>query len=157
MRWAEARAPEDSSPPRRRHHYDDAVAYTDIDSDRAEILRLHELWNDVNRTWQLNGFERYLADDYVCFAGQGDVIRGLDNFLVEFEALSVLVKDEWSMGITERVIEVSGDAAWVHYEFALRGRLDSEMFNDRGRGTEIYRRDGTSWKMALGHFSMRER
>ena len=139
-------------------HYDDAVMNVmDVETDRAEILRIHELWNDVNRRWRLDGFEQYLTDDYVCFAGQGDVIRGLDTFLVEFEALSVLVKDEWSMEITDRVIEVVGDAAWVHYEFALRGKLDTELFNDRGRGTEIYRRTDHGWQMAVGHFSMRER
>ena len=139
-------------------HYDGVVMNVcDVETDRAEILRIHELWNDVNRRWRLDGFEQYLTDDYVCFAGQGDVIRGLDAFLVEFEALSMLVKDEWSMEITDRVIEVVGDAAWVHYEFALRGKLDTELFNDRGRGTEIYRRTDRGWQMAVGHFSMRER
>jgi ketosteroid isomerase-like protein len=131
---------------------------TSIETDHDTILRIHEMWNEVNRTWSLEGFEQYLTDDYVCFAGQGDVIRGLETFMLEFETLSESAKGgRWEMDISDRVIEVAGDAAWVHYEFALRGWFDSEPFNERGRGTEIYRRTADGWKMALGHFSMRQR
>lgn len=128
-----------------------------VQSDRDEILRIHELWNQVNRTWKMDGFEQYLTDDYVCFAGQGDVVRGVEAVTLEFETLGMWAKGVWEMEIFDRVVEVHGDGGWVHYEFSLRGSFDNEDFNERGRGTEIYRRGDRGWQMAVGHFSMRRR
>jgi len=129
----------------------------DVEVDRAEILRIHELWNEINRTWKLNGFEQYLTPDYVCFVGQGIVIRGRDAFEDEWETLSMSVEEDWQLEVFDRDVHIRGDAAWLVYEFNLRGIFDGEPFDERGRGTEIYRRDDGRWLMAHSHFSMRQR
>lgn len=129
----------------------------DVEADRREILRIHELWNEINRTWKLNGFEQHLAQDYVCFVGQGSVIRGRDAFEDEWATLSMAVEKDWELEVFDRIVQIVGDAAWIIYEFSINGLFDGEPFDERGRATEIYRRDSGRWLMAAGHYSMRQR
>ena len=39
----------------------------------------------------------------------------------------------------------------------LVGNYDSEPFNEQGRGTEVYERRDGEWRMAVGHWSWRQR
>lgn len=128
-----------------------------LDPDHAEILRLHEQWIRVNETWSVKGLADLVAPDFVCFIGNGSVVRGREAMVEEWASLAAEIDTTWNLDVYERDVRVVGDAAWITYEFHLVGTFDSEPFDEQGRGTEVYeRRDGV-WKMAVGHWSWRQR
>lgn len=128
-----------------------------VEADRAEILQLHRHWVRTNETWEMSGFADLVTPDFVCFIGNGSVTRGRDAIIEEFASLAQGIDEVWKLDVEELELRVVGDAAWTTYEFHLVGTFDSEPFNERGRGTEVYeRRDGV-WLMAVGHWSWRQR
>ena len=111
------------------------------------------MWVDANRTWVIDDFVPHMEEDVACFAGDGSVLRGRDQLVTEWRNLSEVIQDEWHMETSNLQLEVFVDSAWLVYEFHLRGVLDSEPFDQRGRATELYRKRDGRWRMAVGHFS----
>jgi uncharacterized protein (TIGR02246 family) len=134
-----------------------AHATSRVDADRAEIMRVHRIWIRANETWEMSGLGESVAPDFVCFIGNGSVVRGRDAIVEEFALLAEGIDEVWKLDIDERELRIVGDAAWMTYEFHLVGTFDEEPFNERGRGTEVYERRDGRWLMAVGHWSWRQR
>jgi uncharacterized protein (TIGR02246 family) len=121
--------------------------------DETEVFRLHRMWVDANRRWDLDDFLPHMEEDVLCFAGDGSVLRGREQLVSEWRLLGDIIEGEWQMETTEVQLEVFTEAAWLVYEFHLRGTLAGSPFDQRGRATELYRKRDGRWRMAVGHFS----
>jgi ketosteroid isomerase-like protein len=122
-------------------------------ADETEVFRLHRMWVDANQTWNIDDFVPHMEEDVACFAGDGSVLRGRDHLVREWRTLGEMIEDEFDMETSEVQLEVFSEAAWLVYEFHLRGYLDKAPFDQRGRATELYRKRDGRWRMAVGHFS----
>jgi ketosteroid isomerase-like protein len=127
------------------------------DSDRVDILRIHDLWIRLNETWSSSDLSDIVTPDFVCFIGNGSVVRGREAMVDEWAMLAAEIDEAWKLDVFDRELRVVGDAAWITYEFHLVGNYDSEPFNEQGRGTEVYERRDGEWRMAVGHWSWRQR
>jgi uncharacterized protein (TIGR02246 family) len=125
-------------------------------ADEAEIDQIHERWVRANETWDGSGLHDVLAEDCIVVVGNGMVVRGRDEIISEWDTLAMAVESDWSLTVTDRCVRINGDVAWLTYDFHLTGVFDTEPFNERGRGTEIYERQRTGWVIAAGHWSWRQ-
>jgi ketosteroid isomerase-like protein len=124
--------------------------------DEAAIRRIHELWVETQCTWDLQPSLAFLDPDIVVFAGDGSVFRGRETLITEWAELRDAAEGQWRLETSDWTLWSSADAAWIVYEFHLRGRLFDEPFDQRGRGTELYRKRDGEWRMAVGHWSWRK-
>lgn len=131
----------------------DGIGDRERTGDEAEVYRLHRMWVDANCTWNIDDFVPHMEEDVACFAGDGSVLRGREQLVREWRMLGEMIEDEFTMETSEVRLEVFTDAAWLVYEFHLRGVLDKAPFDQRGRATELYRKRDGRWRMAVGHFS----
>jgi uncharacterized protein (TIGR02246 family) len=125
-------------------------------ADAVAIDEIHERWVRANETWDGSGLRDVMAEDCLVVVGNGMVVRGRDDIIREWETLAMAIESDWSLTVTDRCGRINGDVAWITYEFHLTGVFDTEPFNERGRGTEIYERRQNRWKIATGHWSWRQ-
>jgi ketosteroid isomerase-like protein len=118
------------------------------DDDERAIRDIHAIWIQTQQTWELEPSLEHLEPNVIIFAGDGSVFRGRDELVSEWAELQDAAEgDMWR----------SAEAAWIVYEFHLRGPgFFGEPFDQRGRGTELYRKRGGRWRMAVGHWSWRK-
>ena len=125
--------------------------------DDAAIRRIHELWIETQQSWDIEPCLEHLEPEIIVFAGDGSVFRGRDHLVAEWALIRDAAEGRWNLEISDRTEWRSGDSAWIVYEFHLRGPgFFGERFDQRGRGTELYRKRDGRWRMAVGHWSWRK-
>ena len=136
-----------------------------IESDRAEILRLHRVWLESNLTFDIPKMRSVFAGErYLQFNLNGHPYYGLEQKTKLWEALKGnLAIPEISDDIHLR-LEIVGDMAWLACENMVRIEMSSgtpppgmPVTPFRIRSTEVYQRDDGAgnavWKMWHFHCS----
>jgi hypothetical protein len=136
-----------------------------LEDDRQEILRLHRLWWESNRDWDIPKMRSVFAGErYLQYNLNGHPYFGLGEKTKLWEALagSITIPD-----ISDPIglrLEIGADMAWLACEnvirIALREGLDVPGIPKtpfRIRSTEVYQRDdgagNAAWKMWHFHCS----
>lgn len=135
------------------------------DGDREEILRLHRVWWQSNRDWDIPAMRSVFAGErYLQYNLNGHPYYGLEEKTKLWEALDgQLTIPEISEPIDLR-LEISGDMAWLACENVVRVELAPGVEVPgipttpiRIRSTEVYQRDdgagNATWKMWHFHCS----
>jgi hypothetical protein len=136
-----------------------------IESDRAEILRLHRVWLESNLTFDIPKMRSVFAGErYLQFNLNGHPYYGLEQKTKLWEALKGnLAIPEISDDIHLR-LEIVGGMAWLACENMVRIEMSSgtpppgmPVTPFRIRSTEVYQRDdgagNAAWKMWHFHCS----
>lgn len=135
------------------------------DADRREIRRLHDVWWQSNRDWDIPAMRSVFAGDrYLQYNLTGHPYFSLDEKTKLWEALDGVVKiPDISPPIRLR-LEISGDMAWLACENVIRIEMAPGIDVPgipttpfRIRSTEVYQRDDGAgnrvWKMWHFHCS----
>jgi len=129
-----------------------------LDPEAEEILRLHREFVDANGPLDSSYLRKRMVegpDELVWFNLNGSVYIGLEHIAQLWDMLSSIMAGEaMNAELRDERVDVVGDVAWVtylnHYK-ADFGNLGT--FNAGMRGTEIWRRDEGTWRLAHAHFS----
>ena len=135
------------------------------ENDRQEILRLHRLWWESNRDWDIAKMRSVFAGErYLQYNLNGHPYFGLGEKTKLWEALAgTITIPEISEPIDLR-LEIGADMAWLACENVIRVVLARGLevagipkTPFRVRSTEVYQRDdgagGPMWKMWHFHCS----
>ncbi len=136
-----------------------------MESDRAEILRLHRLWWESNFTFDIPKMRSVFAGErYLQYNLNGHPYYGLEQKTRLWEALKGNVAIPEFSGDIDVRIEIAGEMAWLACENIVRveARPGIELPGIpqtpfRIRSTEVYQRDDGAgnpvWKMWHFHCS----
>jgi ketosteroid isomerase-like protein len=94
-----------------------------------------------------------LTDDVILFYSNGSVLWGKEAFRSVMTANWRLI-DSYNYSTLESVwLAQSDNAAAVTYTFAWSGVAGGNKVSGGGRGTRVFRRDTTGWRIAHEHLS----
>lgn len=148
------------------------MANDNIEQDRKEILRLHNVWMRANAGFDLDGMrEAFVGGDHF----QGFNLNGHTYFQrAEWERLWTHLQGVMEIlpATDEKILrlEIRGDAAWLAFESVIPVRaltgaqakssgidLPTETLSIKFRGSEVFVREDDGgkkvWKMWHCHFS----
>jgi len=94
-----------------------------------------------------------LTDNVVFFCSNGSVIIGKDAFAATMTANWKIVTDYEYSAVESNWIAESDTVASVIYSFAWSGLARGEKVGGSGRGTRVFSRDGSGWRIAHEHLS----
>jgi ketosteroid isomerase-like protein len=94
-----------------------------------------------------------LTDDVVLFYSNGTVVVGKAAFASVMTASWGVVSDYTYSTLDSIWLAQSGDAAAVIYSFAWSGVARDQAVSGSGRGTRVFRRESSGWRIAHEHLS----
>jgi hypothetical protein len=146
-----------------------------IDDDRRAILKLHRDWWHANEQWDIPLMTTCfpVGPNYLMFNFNWHPYFGIDEKIQLWEYYKASGLQLEPLDVRIMKFEVIGDLAYIANEFEIRtkmpegahGHIDEvqalpppgETFTDRGRATEVYKRDDGEgrpiWKMWHFHCS----
>lgn len=108
----------------------------------AALLR-----QDINAALSL------LTDDVIFFYSNGTAIVGKDGFASVMTSSWKLVENYKYSTLESIWVTESDVAATVIYSFAWSGIARGQEVRGSGRGTRVFRRDASGWRIAHEHLS----
>ena len=97
-----------------------------------------------------------LTDDVVLFYSNGAAIVGKDAFASVITASWKRVSDYKYSTLDTIWLAQSDDIAAVIYSFAWSGAAQGQAISGAGRGTRVFRREPSGWRIAHEHLSAGE-
>jgi ketosteroid isomerase-like protein len=97
-----------------------------------------------------------LADDVVFFYSNGTALWGKDAFAAVMTANWKLVSDYKYTTVDSKWLAETDAAAAVVYAFSWSGVAGGNAVSGGGRGTRVFRKERTGWRIAHEHLSAGE-
>jgi hypothetical protein len=139
-----------------------AQAPPDVEKDRQEILRLHEVWRTANCGLHIAGMrEAFVGGDrFHGFNLNTHTYHQVDEWARLWEYLRHIGFSLENLERTELRLTVKGDLGWLTWEGRIKATMpDGGALPGSGkiRGTEVYMREDEHgnpvWKMWHCHYS----
>lgn len=132
------------------------------DEDRAEVMRVNDLFWTANNTLDIDALEPYWGD-VVFYNSNGAVYQGVDEWKQVWRYYGAHFEMTVAAEQSTSHVFISGDLAIICDEGVRRGwratGVDSASAGiadaQRIRTTLVLQRDGASWKVVHAHFSSR--
>ncbi|MGH9594494.1 MAG: YybH family protein, partial [Bryobacteraceae bacterium] len=147
---ASAQKNKKNQPPPAADSQSSAVSLPDgaaIDKAISEMLAAWEL-GDVDRMHQ------YYADDVLVVSGAWEPpITGWENYRAAYQAQRARMQSV-RLDRTNTFTKVSGDHAWVTYQFEFNGKVDGNAASAHGHTTLVMEKRNGKWLIILNHTSL---
>jgi ketosteroid isomerase-like protein len=131
--------------------YREQLARVDT-GDRAEILRLEDVWNEAHRRGDADTLEKLWADDLVVTVPNMPVMTKADVLPIFRSGRMKFRRYETS----ETEVRVFGDSAIVTGRLQRTREVGGRVFDDDWRFTKAYARQGGAWQVVAFHATARE-
>lgn len=123
------------------------------DSDSARVLALETLWNQAEVAKDASALDHLLADDFTYVDIDGSLqnkAQFLDSIKHPAEHIEVIANDSLKTHVYRDTVIVSG----TYHE---KGSLNGKAYLHRGRFTDTWIRQGSSWMCVASHSTLMQR
>ena len=123
------------------------------DSDSARVLALETLWNQAEVAKDASALDHLLADDFIYVDIDGSLenkAEFLDGIKHPPEHIEIIGNDSLKTHVYRDTVIVSG----TYHE---KGTLDGNPYVHRGRFTDTWVRQGSSWMCVASHSTLMQR
>ena len=123
------------------------------DSDSARVLALETLWNQAEVAKDAAALDHLLADDFIFVDIDGSLqnkAEFLDGIKHPAEHIEIIGNDSLKAHVYRDTVIVSG----TYHE---KGTLNGKTYVHRGRFTDTWIRQGSSWMCVASHSTLMQR
>jgi ketosteroid isomerase-like protein len=123
------------------------------DSDSARVLALETLWNQAEVAKDAAALDHLLADDFIYVDIDGSLqnkVEFLDGVKHPVERIEIIGNDSLKTHVYRDTVIVSG----TYHE---KGTLNGKSYIHRGRFTDTWVRQGSSWMCVASHSTLMQR
>ena len=123
------------------------------DSDSARVLALETLWNQAEVAKDAAALDHLLADDFLYVDIDGSLqnkVKFLDGIKHPAERIEIIGNDSMKAHVYRDTVIVSG----TYHE---KGTLNGKAYSHRGRFTDTWIRQGSSWMCVASHSTLVQR
>jgi ketosteroid isomerase-like protein len=120
------------------------------DSDSARVLALETLWNQAEVAKDAAALDHLLADDFIFVDIDGSLqnkAQFLDGIKHPVEHIEIIGNDSLKAHVYRDTVIVSG----TYHE---KGTLNGKAYVHRGRFTDTWVRQGSSWMCVASHSTL---
>lgn len=119
------------------------VYAADIESDKAELLRLEKVWNDAHINGNADALDALWADDLTVTVPKMQVLTKADALAFARSGKMKFQRYE----TTDVVARVYGDAAVVSGRLQRTRTINDKELSDDWRFTKVYIRSSGKWRV----------
>jgi len=123
------------------------------DSDSARVLALETLWNQAEVAKDAAALDHLLADDFTYV----DIDGSMQNKAEFLDGIKHPVEHIEIIGNDSLKARVYRDAVIVNGTYHEKGTLNGKAYIHRGRFTDTWVRQGSSWMCVASHSTLMQR